>query len=120
MSYKPSKSHPEKRATGFNLVAALILFTAIVQPVSAQAQDDWEWRATIYAWLTTIEGKTEFPTSGPGLEVDVSNILDSLDFTFMGTLKARKGSWGFFTDFLYLDSLTRIWTCNTRLSQNPF
>ena len=103
MSNQSSKIHSGKRVIRFNLVAALILIAAIAQPVSAQAQDEWEWRGTIYAWLPTIEGTTEFPTEGPGLEVDVSDILDNLDFTFMGTLKARKGSWGFFTDFLYLD-----------------
>jgi len=105
MSCHLSNSHPRRCATGFNLVAALILFAAIAQPISAQAQDDWEWRGTIYAWLPTIEGKTVFPTDedSPDLETDTSNILDNLDFTFMGTLGARKGSWGFFTDILYLD-----------------
>ena len=102
-SHHLTSSHTRRRAVGFNLAAALIIFAAIAQPVSAQAQDDWEWRATIYAWLPTIKGTTEFPTDGPGIEIDVSNILDNLDFTMMGTLKARKGSWGFFTDVLYLD-----------------
>ena len=92
-------------SSGFKLAAALIVCAAIVQPVSAQAQDDWEWRGTIYAWLPSIEGTTIFPTDedSPDLETDTSNILDSLDFTFMGTLKARKGSWGFFSDLMYLD-----------------
>ena len=103
MSNQSSKLHSVKRAIGFNLVAVLILFAAIAQPVSAQAQDEWEWRGTIYAWLPTIKGESEFPTEGSGIVVDVSAILDSLDFTFMGTLKARKGSWGFFTDVLYVD-----------------
>ncbi len=100
-----SKLHSVKRAIGFKLVAALILFAAIAQPASAQAQDDWEWRGTIYAWLPTIKGKTAFPTDedSPDLETDTSNILDNLDFTIMGTLGGRKGSWGFFTDILYLD-----------------
>ena len=105
MSYNSSRFHSLRRATGFNLLTLIFVFAAIVQPVSAHAQDEWQWRATIYAWLPTIKAQTQFPTGGdtPDLEVDTSDILGGLDFTFMGTLKARKGTWGFFTDVMYLD-----------------
>ncbi len=104
-NYHPTSSHTRRRAGNLILITALLVFAAISQPVSAQAQDEWEWRGTIYGWLPAIEGKTQFPTgeSGPDISVDASDILDNLDFTLMGTLKARKGTWGFFTDVLYLD-----------------
>ena len=81
---------------------------ALLIPFSAQAQDssqDWEWRATIYGWLSGFEGQTQFPTGtdGPSFEVGIDDILDSLDFTLMGALHGHKGDWGLFTDVLYLD-----------------
>jgi hypothetical protein len=56
-------------------------------------------------WLPDIEGKTKFQTGqgGPTIEVDASTLVDNLDFTAMGALQARKGSWGMFTDVIYMD-----------------
>jgi len=104
MKHYFSNLHTPGRARGLALVAALIFLAAIMQPVSAQAQDEWQWRGTIYAWLPTISGSTAFPADGGSdIEANTDDILGSLDFTFMGVLKARKGSWGFTTDVLYLD-----------------
>ncbi len=92
-----------KRVTGAALVAMVVL-----APAAAQAQsmsDKWEFGASIYGWLPDIGGKTTFPagTGGGSIDVDASQILDSLKFTFMGTLSAQKGRWGVFTDVIYLD-----------------
>ena len=107
MKHYFSDLHTSRRVRGLALITALIVFVALVQPVSAQAQDaqdDWQWRGTIYAWLPTISGNTAFPSDGGSpIEADTSDILGGLDFTFMGVLKGRKGSWGFTTDVLYLD-----------------
>jgi hypothetical protein len=35
--------------------------------------------------------------------VDAEKILDSLKFTFMGSLEGRKGHWGLYTDVVYMD-----------------
>lgn len=90
-------------------VARLVLSAVVMLlPLSAQAQDgldSWQWRATIYGWLPKLDATTSFPTDGdnPPVEVGVEEILDNLDFTFMGALHAHKGRWGIFTDILYLD-----------------
>ena len=80
---------------------------AVLLPLSAQAQDSsdgWEWRATIYGWLTDISGSTQFPTGGgPEIEVGIDDILDSLDFTMMGSLQVNRGKWGLMNDVIYLD-----------------
>jgi hypothetical protein len=87
---------------------ALCIGTLGMMPLVSQAQgaaDSWQWRASIYGWFPTIDGSTRFPSggSGPTIDIDASNVLDALKFTFMGTLDARKGRWGLFTDVLYLD-----------------
>jgi len=71
----------------------------------AQAPDRWEFNGSIYAWLPTISGNTAFPPSngGSGVSVNADTILDNLEFAFMGSLEARKGRWGVFTDLVYLD-----------------
>ena len=86
---------------------ALLLATMLALPTVATAQeqpDGWNWRATVYAWLPTIEGTTQFPSGEEGsIEIGVDDLLDNLDFTFMGALQVDRGRWGFFTDVLYLD-----------------
>jgi len=88
--------------------AALCLGAAASMPLAAQAQaaaDTWQFRASVYGYFPTVEGSSRFPSggSGPTIDVDASDILDALKFTFMGTFEARKGHWGVFTDLIYLD-----------------
>jgi hypothetical protein len=91
-----------KRAAGAAMVAM-----ALCAPAAVQAQDmsdKWQFNASIYGWLPDIGGNTTFPAgTGSSINVDASQIIDSLKFTFMGTLAAQKGSWGVFTDLIYLD-----------------
>lgn len=87
---------------------ALALLLAAATPASAIAQRGsagWDWQFTIYGWLPTLEADTQLPSGagGPSIEVDADTLLDNLDFTFMAALQGRKGSWGVFTDVIYLD-----------------
>jgi hypothetical protein len=95
--------HSLRTATGvFGIGLAALL------PVAAHAQagpDDWKFGATIYGWFPAIGGSTSFPTPGGGPSIDVSSrqVIDALKFTFMGSLEARKGQWGAWTDLVYAD-----------------
>lgn len=77
-------------------------------PVAAQAQaasDEWQWELGVYAWFPAIGATTAFPSgaSGPSIEVDASDVIDSLKMTFMGQIEARKGQWGVWSDVVYAD-----------------
>lgn len=82
-------------------------------PVSAAAQSTqpgwetgkWQFAATIYGYLPSIGGNLKVPveSGGSSINVDASQIIDSLKFTFMGTFDAHNGRWGVFTDVLYID-----------------
>lgn len=49
-------------------------------------------------WLPHIGGSTTFPAgTGSSINVDASQILDTLKFTFMGTFEAQKGRWGVYS-----------------------
>jgi hypothetical protein len=69
----------------------------------AETPDEWHFNATIYGWLPDINMDLSFPTGGSSAEVTASDILDALNFTFMGALGAQKGKWGLWTDVIYLD-----------------
>lgn len=80
---------------------------AMLLPVTAGAQDagDWQFTGSLNLYLPTLSGSSAFPPSGGGssASVDIGKILENLKFTFMGSLEARKGQWGAFTDLVYMD-----------------
>jgi hypothetical protein len=65
----------------------------------------WRYSASVYGYLPSLGGSTSAPvdTGGTPVEVDVSKIVDSLKFTFMGAFDAHNGQWGLFTDLIYLN-----------------
>jgi len=88
------------------VVATLFTLTAWL-PASAAAQgvDGWQFDASLYLYLPSVGGETLFGQGGSGSEVrvDSSKLLDTLQKAFMGSLEARRGPWGVFTDFVYVD-----------------
>src|SRR5258705_10160207 len=101
-----SKDIEMRKMTKWMVGAAIATIAASV-PVAAAAQelsDQWQFRASVYGWLPDIGGTTTFPAgTGSSINVDASQIIDTLKFTFMGTFEAQKGRWGAFTDVIYLD-----------------
>ena len=96
---------------GRNAARALAGFAALtlagLAPATVRAQaaaDPWQWDASVYAWLPALGGTTSFPSGGgPSVDVSADQIIDSLKFAFMGSLGARKGRWGIWTDLVYAD-----------------
>jgi len=89
------------------LLTAVSVLAALV-PLRSHAEntaDQWQWNATVYLWLPSLGGDTSFPPSdgGPSIHVTADQILDSLNFAFMGAFEGRKGPWGLATDVIYLD-----------------
>ena len=89
-----------RKAVGIFSLSAALLPAALY----ADTSDSWEFGASIYGWFPDISGSTAFPHGGGGdFTVPVGDILDKLQFTFQGSFDARKGSWGFITDVIYMD-----------------
>lgn len=88
-------------------MAALVVGAMVLAaPARAQiVEDKWTFQAILYGFFPDIGGSTRFPerTGGSSINVDNDQILSSLNFTFMGTIEARKGRWGLFSDLIYLD-----------------
>jgi hypothetical protein len=88
-------------------LAAALCAAALALPAVAAAQtsaEAWHFDGTLYLYLPSVGGKTTFPENGnDNVTVDTSKILDNLQAAFMGSLAARRGAWGAFTDFVYVD-----------------
>lgn len=86
-------------------VALGLLLTAPNTLLAQSGNDPLRWRATVYGWLPGISGATKLPATGGGgdIGIDVGEILDALDFVFMGQIEARGNRWGGFADYVYVD-----------------
>jgi len=84
-------------------VSALIALTAPI--AQAQVEPAWQFQGTLYLYLPSMGGQSAFPPSngGSAINLDAGTILDNLKFTLMGSLEARKGPWGVFTDAIYIN-----------------
>jgi len=96
------------RWTGLSRAGAAVccLVAATPAPAIADASADrWQWDATVYLWLPTLDGDTSFPPGdgGPSIDVSADQIVDGIEFVFMGALEGRRGPWGIATDVVYLD-----------------
>lgn len=95
------------KCTGYCAAAALWAVLLTPGTASAQAPGKWDFTAAIYAYLPTISGRTTFPPDsgggGSGVSVDADTILENLKMTFMGSLDASNGTWGVYTDLVYMD-----------------
>jgi hypothetical protein len=89
-------------------VAAALCAGAMLCPTiaSAQGADRWQFTGSLNLYLPSVSGSTTFPYSGGGgsaAGIDIDNILHHLQSAFMGSLEASNGTWGAFTDLVYVD-----------------
>lgn len=84
-------------------VAVALPGLAIADDKAASAAGAWNYEASIYLFLPSIGGTTTFPAGGSGVNLDVANILETLNFTFMGAFDVHKGPWGVWNDLVYVN-----------------
>ena len=92
-------------ATAILLLVVFWGFSSVAAETSAPA-DKWQYKFTIYGWLPSIDGTLKYevpPDSGGSVGVDASDILDSLNFVFMGIFETRKDKLSFGLDLIYMD-----------------
>ena len=80
------------------LMMALILSTSVLAQQPDSETDSWQFGVSIYGWFPDISGETSFTQPGgtSDFKIDIGDILDNLEFTFMGMFDARKGRWGIY------------------------
>lgn len=82
-------------------LATAALLTGLSAP-AAMAQD-WAYKATIYAWLPSLDSSVETRFGNIEAGLGSSDVLTNLDMAFMGTFAAQNDRLGFVLDYLYSD-----------------
>jgi len=81
------------------MAACLLALTVPLSAAESRSADEWQFDAAIYLWGASMEVK---PDQGDTLKMTFSDIIDNLDFTFMGALNARKDKWSLLGDVIYM------------------
>jgi hypothetical protein len=97
----PGRGRKSNAWLGAALAAAMASCASL--PASAQVNEPWRFQGAVNLYLPDISGTTTFPSGGGGATLDAQTILDNLKMAFMGSFEASRGSWGLFTDVLYMD-----------------
>lgn len=98
------------RLGAFTTLLALAALLATGRPASAQSPDGWDVTVAPYLMGAAMSGTTGLRGVEVELDVSASDIFNNLEFGAMGMLAARKGSWGFGGDVIYvaLGAPTRV------------
>ena len=80
------------------IVAASVM-SALAGTAMAQSTGDWDVTAQVYLWGSGVSGTT---ATGQSVDIDFSDVLDRLDFAFMGSLVAQRGQLFTFADIIHL------------------
>ena len=83
---------------------ALSLFAPGVVVAAESLDDNWHFRANIYAFTPKISGDLHVPTpAGSTFDVSADDLIEKTKFAAMGGFEAQKGRWGLFTDVIYMN-----------------
>ncbi len=86
------------------LFVSLVILAAttpgILAAEEATQEDGWQFEVVPYMWVAAMGGES---VTGGDIDIDFSDIIDNLDFTFMSTFAAKKGKWGFLVDIIYMN-----------------
>lgn len=107
---RPGKGFLILAVTFFMLFANAL--PAVAKETSAE-QNDWKFSVKLNLWAPDIENET---AGGTRVKIGIDDIIEDLDFTYMGNFVAKKGKLIFATDvvYLHLDHST-----NTNLINHP-
>lgn len=73
-----------------------------VEPVMVEEtiDDEMKYYASLYLWAAGISGET---STGTDIDITFSDIIDSLNMTYMGNFGAQKDKWNFNADVIYMN-----------------
>lgn len=75
-------------------VAAPLFFASILvsmSPLCHAADQGWQWTLTPYLWTSSIDGTVEANGREADVDVGFGDILDNVNFGFLGYAEATKG-----------------------------
>lgn len=69
--------------------------------IVATTDSGWNVRTAFYGWATAMEGDVTVRGFTSPVDVEFSDILDKIDFAFMGVVEVGRGDWSFAADLIY-------------------
>jgi hypothetical protein len=87
------------------LIGTALAFNTTVYAADSGTSGEWQHRVLLYGWFPSIDGtlKYDIPGSGSSASADASDLIENIDFVFMGLYEGRMDEWSFTADLLYLD-----------------
>lgn len=90
------------------LCSTLFVLAGLISLVDVNEShaEQWQFHVAPYGWLAGLEGDvaTLPPLPSVNVDFDFGDILEDLDGSIMLVGEARKGRWGFFADFEYVNT----------------
>lgn len=92
------------KTTSFLVLAAMIVVSLMAQPVAAQSSSgDWEYSIAPYLWMAGMDGTMTIADQEQDVDVSFGDIIDNLDFAFMGHFDMRNERWVISADLVFVD-----------------
>jgi len=88
-----------KRAPQLAAAVSLLLGVAAAQA----ADEDWQFRASIYGYFPSIGGETTFPAGGTEIDISAEDLIENAKFVGMASFEAQHERWGAFVDAIYMN-----------------
>lgn len=88
-----------KHATPLAAAVALLLGISSAQA----ADDDWQFRASVYGYFPSINGETNFPAGGSEIDIAAEDLIENAKFVGMASFEAQHERWGAFVDAIYMN-----------------
>lgn len=96
-----------RRGRSSALAGALGGLMLMASPASAQApaatSDAWSFAASPYVWFSGLNGNVSVPAGSADFSSSFGDIFQSLKFSAMGLVEARRGNVSILADTLYLN-----------------
>lgn len=83
-------------------VAAAVALLLGVNAVQA-ADDDWQFRASVYGYFPSIGGETHFPAGGSEIDIAAEDLLENAKFVGMASFEAQRERFGAFVDVVHMN-----------------
>lgn len=89
------------------LITSLPAFAGSTMPsndssvITTTTGSGWNVRAAAYGWFTAMEGDVAIRGNTAPVDVKFSDIVDKIDFAFMGVVEVGRGQWSVASDLFY-------------------
>ena len=72
-----------------------LAFNTSVYAADSGTSGEWQHRVLLYGWFPGIDGTLNYdiPGSGSSASADASDLIENIDFVFMGLYEGRMDEW---------------------------